>query len=139
MKTASIIVKAGSHQRYNCPAHVAMEAPGSVPADTASGGKPAEDERSWQLTDPAGRMKPLPAQRDDSGFRFILPEMPAGEEKRLLLASVEPGSKSGRIEVNEEGDRLTISRNGELFTTYHFPLTAFVPSFTRSWVRGTWK
>ena len=136
MKTASVLVKSGNHQRHNCPAHVVMEAPGAVPGAAASGGKPAEDEWSWQLTDPTGRNEPLPAQRDESGFRFILPEMPAGEEKRLLLAAVEPGSGSSGIEVREEGDLLTISRNGGLFTAYHFSSDRVRPFFYP--VMGPW-
>jgi hypothetical protein len=105
-----LVVKAGEHDRRQCP----------VTAVVPSAGLVAE---RLVLT-PEGQKSPVPCQVETYGsdlrVSWILDGLAARREAAFVLAEGEPVAAPG-VELREAGDgQIDVCLNGKLFTAFHF-------------------
>ena len=99
-----IAVKAGPHDRQNCPVRFTM---------------PVDGAKHVRLVDKeSGEV--LPAQvGEKNAITFILPSLAAGAEKRYTVEASSAGT--GGIDAKNDGEgRIDILQGGKLFTAYHY-------------------
>ncbi len=106
---AKLIVNAGEHERRACPvwAEVSAELVGDGPL---------------ALKDETGRLVPCQVAAGDGDVRrvcFILDELGRGESKTFALEPAEGGADGVQL-VDQPGEYVEVSIQGELFTRYHY-------------------
>ena len=108
MGQTDILVRAGEHERTNCPLQVALTAEHCA-------------EGAWVLADGAGPA--LPCQivpGDPPTLHFVLDHLGKGSSRTLRLSAARDLNGNGVELTDVPGNRVAVSIAGQPFTNYHY-------------------